>query len=60
VVLSFILSHAFALGDFTLNENGVCRLHSQLARKVTQLAVNDALVQEVLSQLVGKLRNTIG
>src|SRR5215211_841390 len=60
LVLNFMRSHTFAPSDFVLGTNGVCRLHSQLARQVTQLAVNDALVQEVLSQLVGKFRNTTG
>src|SRR5215218_4827491 len=60
LVLGFVRSHTFAPSDVILDAQGVCRLHSQLARQVTQLAVNDALVQEILSQLVGQFRNTTG
>ena len=60
LVLNFMWSHTFAPSDFVLGTDGVCRLHSQLARQVTQLAVNDSLVQEILSHLVGMLRNTTG
>jgi hypothetical protein len=31
LLLTFTRSHTFAPSDFTLNANGVCRLHPQLA-----------------------------
>ena len=31
-VLEFVQQHTFAPGDFTLLQNGVCRLNPQLAR----------------------------
>jgi len=34
LVLGFVGPHTFYSSDFTLNTNGVCRLHPQLARQV--------------------------
>jgi len=37
-VLAFVAEHAFSGGDFTIRENGVCRLSPQLARRVCDVA----------------------
>lgn len=37
-VLDFIGKCIFTPGDFTLTSDGVCRLHPQLARTVSQLS----------------------
>ena len=55
LALDFVRSHTFTPSDFILGTNGVCRLHLQLARQVTRLAVSNTSVQETVSWLVGKL-----
>ena len=48
-VLDFVRSHSFSPADFVLGIDGVCRLHPQLARHVTQLVPSNATVQDVVS-----------
>ena len=55
-VLGFLRSQTFASSDFLLGANGVCRLHPQLAREVAGIAVRDATVQEVMTQLVATMK----
>jgi hypothetical protein len=50
-VLGFVQSYTFAPNDFILKEDGVCRLHPQLARKVTQLPEGDVKLQAVVSKV---------
>ncbi len=55
LVLDFVRRHTFAPSDVVLTEQGVCRLHPQLARSVAGLAVGDAAVQEVVAATVREL-----
>jgi CRISPR-associated protein Cas1 len=47
LVLSFTRSHTFAPSDFTLDTDGVCRLHPQLAKEVAQLTASNIVVHEI-------------
>jgi CRISPR-associated endonuclease Cas1 len=55
-VLNFVLTHTFTPSDFVLRDDGVCRLHPQLAREVAaRLAVYDRAMQEVGDWFVQEL-----
>jgi hypothetical protein len=48
-ILRFVREQTFALADFKLNAEGVCRLHPQLARRVAGLVdVRDELDPQLL------------
>jgi CRISPR-associated protein Cas1 len=55
LVLGFLCSNAFTPSDFILRADGICRLHPQLARRVTHLGVNDIEVQKVVQWLAETL-----
>lgn len=55
LVLDFVQGRTFDHRDFILTDRGVCRLHPQLARIVTDLAVGDQATQEVISKAVQEL-----
>lgn len=48
LILDSVQSHNFSPADFILREDGVCRLHPQLARRVAQSAVPHTAVQKTL------------
>ena len=57
LVLYFVLSHTFTPSDFVLRDDGVCRLHPQLAREVAaRSVVDDRVMQEVADRFVQELR----
>jgi CRISPR-associated protein Cas1 len=57
LVLGFLLSHTFAPSDFVLRDDGICRLHPQLARETAaRLAIADNVMQEVVERFVQELR----
>ncbi len=49
LMLSFVRSHTFARNDFIQGTNGVCRLHSQLARRVAGLGLSNEVVLETVN-----------
>jgi len=57
-ILEFVLSRTFAPDDFTLNKNGVCRLHPQFARYVVKLMHDipeiNTVTNKIIKQLIGK------
>ncbi len=55
LVLDLVLSQTFAPSDFILRDDGICRLHPQVARRVAQLAVTDIAVQETMVWMVEEL-----
>jgi CRISPR-associated protein Cas1 len=55
LVLGFVRSHTFSSSDFMLATSGVCRLHPQLARHISQLDVRATATQEMISWLVDTL-----
>jgi len=57
LVLYFVLSHTFTPSDFVLRDDGVCRLHPQLAREAAaRLALDDRVMREVVHRFVQGLR----
>jgi CRISPR-associated protein Cas1 len=56
LVLKFVCSHVFTLGDFVLTAQRVCRLHPQLARTIAGFTVGDQAVQEVMAKAVAVLK----
>jgi CRISPR-associated protein Cas1 len=54
--LSFIRSYTFTRDDFILGNNGVCRLHPQLARHMVELIASDIEIRDVVSEAVEKMR----
>lgn len=58
LVLHFVCSHTFTSGDFVLNADGVCRLHSQLASEVAKLGVNDTKVRDLVLHCVALIRRS--
>ena len=54
--LSFIRSYTFTRDDFILGNNGVCRLHPQLARHMVELIASDIEIRDVVSAAVEKMR----
>ena len=46
-ILSFIRADVFAPKDFVIDAKGVCRLHPELAKTVSGLAVLDAIIARV-------------
>ena len=57
LILNFVRSRTFSPSDLLSDLNGVCRLHSQLARQVAAMALSDmVVVQETVEPLVGELR----
>ena len=58
LVLDFVRSHTFYPNDFVLKANGVCRLHPQVSRHVTRLAISDAAMQEMISWFIGGLKGS--
>ena len=56
-VLRFLRSHALSAGDVFLTQRGVCRLHPQLARVASRLAVTIATVQASVDTAVGVFRD---
>jgi CRISPR-associated endonuclease Cas1 len=52
LALGFSYSRTFSPNDFILGPDGVCRLHPQLAKQITQHAVSDAIVQEAIMRLM--------
>lgn len=59
LVLDFVQGRTFDSRDFILTERGVCRLHPQLARTVTGLAVSEAAVKEVVAATVRNLAEAV-
>ncbi len=61
LVLDFLRSHTLAAGDIILTSRGVCKLHPQLARRVTGLTAGEeavrAVVEDVSSGLTGPERS---
>jgi CRISPR-associated endonuclease Cas1 len=56
-MLSFVNSHTLSPSDFALRDDGVCRLHPQLAHEAAaRLAVDDKVMCEVASRFVQELR----
>lgn len=54
-VLSFIKSHIFTPKDFTLNGQGICRLHPGLAQLTTNLIPNINLICNQVNKIVETL-----
>src|SRR5688500_16661477 len=51
LVLDFVQSHTFTPSDFVLRDDGVCRLHPQLAREAAaRLARDDRVMREVVDR----------
>jgi CRISPR-associated protein Cas1 len=55
-LLSYVHSHTFSPSDFILRDDGVCRLHPQVARRVARLSLYDPAVQKAVSWLASKFR----
>lgn len=58
-VLDFVQERTFYPRDFVMTERGVCRLHPQLARTVTGLAVSEVAVKEVVTATVQNLAEAV-
>jgi len=57
LLLGFVRSHMFTPSDFTLRDDGVCRLHPQLAQEMAaRLALDDRVMQQVVSAFIQELR----
>jgi CRISP-associated protein Cas1 len=57
LVLDFVRSHTFTPSDFVLRDDGVCRLHPQLAREAAaRLARDDRVMREVVDRFVQESR----
>jgi CRISPR-associated protein Cas1 len=57
LVLDFVRSQTFPPSDFVLRDDGVCRLHPQLAREAAaRLARDDRVMREVVDRFVQELR----
>jgi hypothetical protein len=50
-VLEFVLGNIFAPGDFTLNQQGVCRLNPHLSRHIVRLINIEAQAAETVQVL---------
>jgi len=55
-VIAFLRSHVFARADFPIRDDGVVRLHPQLARVVATLR----LASERVNQVVEEFRASLG
>ena len=51
LILGFIRTQTFTPKDFLLLEDGVCRLHSQLTRKMIELSLDNHAVQRIVDQM---------
>jgi hypothetical protein len=58
LLLKFVVGRTFSPSDFVVSETGVCRLHPQLARVITTLAVDSATVRQVVTEAKGWLSGT--
>jgi CRISPR-associated protein Cas1 len=57
LVLDFVRSQTFPPSDFVLRDDGVRRLHPQLAREAAaRLARDDRVMREVVNRFVQELR----
>ncbi len=56
LVLGFVHSNTFSPNDFTINTNGVCRLHPEVARQLVRLSVSDKVTLEMVAWFVEQLR----
>ena len=54
--LGFVDAQTFRPSDFLMENSGLCRLHPQLARRVSRLAQTNGMKEESASQLVSKLQ----
>jgi len=55
LLLEFVMSRKFSPGDFVVNEVGVCRLHPQLARAISTLAVDATAIESFLLRTLATL-----
>ena len=56
-ILNLVRDYAFARKDFIVSDEGVCKLHPQLARVVVAHRCNEEAVVEVTREFVGRLRS---
>lgn len=55
LALEFLRKCSFSPRDFLLLENGVCRLHPQLAKTVSRITVEEHVVDSVVAQVIERL-----
>lgn len=55
-IIRFLRSHVFARADFLIGDDGVVRLHPQLARAVSALRVPDTLVAQAVGNFINEVR----
>jgi len=55
-IVAFLRSHVFARVDFLIGDDGVVRLHPQLARAVAMLRMGNDVVEQSISGFLGELR----
>jgi CRISPR-associated protein Cas1 len=58
LILDFLRSHTLSPSDFLLGTDGVCRLHTQLAKHLTKTIMIDNLVQQSVLGLVTVLKDS--
>ncbi len=54
-VLGFARSQVFTSSDYALRADGVCRLHPQLARRVTQQLLSGTVLSETITSVKRKI-----
>jgi CRISPR-associated protein Cas1 len=51
-ILRFVMTTTFTPKDFLLSQNGKCRLHPQLARRVVELNIADEIINDVVRKAI--------
>ena len=55
--IAFLRDHIFAWADFPISDDGVVRLHPQLARAIALLRIASELVSRTVEEFIVAMRN---